>query len=92
MNRFFQSEDGVLFSIEKTKANLLSLVNADLKAALLKTDWQVVRASDPTSEKTLSEAVFSERQAARNLAASLETQINDASSIEALQEIYEQHL
>lgn len=92
MNRFFQSEDGVSFPIEQVKVNLLNLVNADLKASLTKTDWQVVRAADPTSKKELSEVVRSERQAARDLAVSLETQINDASTIEVLEKIYNQHL
>ena len=68
MNRFFQSEDNNLFDIEQVKINLLVLVNADLKALLSKTDWQVVRAADPTSKKTLSEAVQSQRQAARDWA------------------------
>ena len=92
MNRFFQSEDGNLFDIEQVKINLLVLVNADLKVSLSKTDWQVVRAADPTSKKTLSEAVQSQRQAARDLAVLLETQISNANTIEALQEIYNQHL
>jgi hypothetical protein len=92
MNRFFQSEDGNLFDIEQVKINLLVLVNADLKALLSKTDWQVVRAADPTSKKTLSATVQSQRQAARDLAVLLETQINNANTIEALQEIYNQHL
>jgi adenylate kinase len=92
MNRFFQSEDGDLFAIEQIKINLLVLVNADLKASLSKTDWQVVRAADQTSKKVLSETVQSERQAARDLAVLLETQISNANTIEALQEIYNQHL
>lgn len=92
MNRFFQSEDGVFFPINQVKINLLHLVNADLKASLSKTDWQVVRASDPTSKKTLSEIVLNERQAARDLAISLEDQINNASTIEVLQEIYNKNL
>jgi len=92
MNRFFQSEDGNLFAIEQIKSNLLVLVNADLKASLSKTDWQVVRAADPTSKKVLSETVQSERQAARDLAVLLETQVNNANTIEALQELYTQHL
>jgi hypothetical protein len=92
MNRFFQSEDGNLFAIEKIKSNLLVLVNADLKSSLLKTDWQVVRAADPTSKKALSEAVQSERQAARDLSVLLESQINNANTIEVLQEIYNQYL
>lgn len=92
MNRFFQSEDGNLFAIEQIKSNLLVLVNADLKASLSKTDWQVVRAADPTSKKALSETVQSARQAARDLAVLLETQISNANTIETLQEIYNQHL
>jgi hypothetical protein len=92
MNRFFQSENGNLFTIEQVKINLLILVNADLKAALSKTDWQVVRAADPTSQKALSAAVQSQRQAARDLAVLLETQISNANTLEALQEIYNQHL
>ena len=92
MNRFFQSEDGNLFAIEQIKSNLLVLVNADLKASLSKTDWQVVRAADPTSKKALSETVQSARHAARDLAVLLETQISNANTIEVLQEIYNQHL
>jgi hypothetical protein len=92
MNRFFQSEDGNLFDIEQIKINLLVLINADLKVSLSKTDWQVIRAADLTSKKTLSQAVQSQRQSARDLAVLLETQISNANTIEALQEIYNQHL
>lgn len=92
MNRFFESEDGLSFPIEQVKVNLLNLVNADLKASLTKTDWQVVRAADPTSGKELSEAVISERQAARDLAVLLETQINNANTLENLQTFYTNNL
>jgi hypothetical protein len=92
MNRFFQSEDGVLFPIEQVKTNLLGLVNADLKASLSKTDWQVIRASDPTSDKPFAESVLAERQAARDLAISLETKINNAKTHDALKIIYSEYL
>jgi hypothetical protein len=92
MNRFFQSEDGALFPLEQVKTNLLSLVNADLKASLFKTDWQVIRASDPTSNKPLAESVRIERQAARDLAISLETKINNAKTHDVLKIIYNEYL
>jgi hypothetical protein len=92
MNRFFESEDGVSFPIEQVKTNLLGLVNADLKALLSKTDWQVMRAVDPTSDKPLAESVRAERQVARDLAISLETKINNAETHDVLKTIYNQYL
>jgi hypothetical protein len=92
MNRFFQSEDGNLFAIEQIKNNLLVLVNADLKASLSKTDWQVIRANDSTSQKNISNEILSERQSARDLAIFLENEISKADTIEQLEEIYKQYL
>ena len=92
MNRFFKSTDNVQFTIEQIKTNLLILVNADLKAKLSKTDWQVIRANDSTSQKNISNEILSERQSARDLAIFLENEISKADTIEQLEEIYKQYL
>jgi len=92
MNRFFKSPDNVQFTIEQIKTNLLRLVNADLKAKLSKTDWQVIRANDSTSQKNIPNEILSERQSARDLAIFLENEISKADTIEQLEEIYKQYL
>ena len=92
MNRFFKSTDNVQFTIEQIKTNLLILVNADLKAKLSKTDWQIIRANDSTSQKNIPNEILSERQSARDLAIFLENEISKADTIEQLEEIYKQYL
>ena len=92
MNRFFKSTDNVQFTIEQIKTNLLILVNADLKAKLSKTDWQIIRANDSTSQKNISNEILSERQSARDLAIFLENEISKADTIEQLEDIYKQYL
>ena len=92
MNRFFKSIDNVQFTIEQIKTNLLTLVNADLKAKLSKTDWHIIRANDSTSQKNIPNEILSERQSSRDLAIFLENEINKADTIEQLEEIYKQYL
>jgi hypothetical protein len=90
-NRFFIFENDVPYSLEEIKTKLFPLINFDLAAALAKTDWQVTRANDPTSQKPITPEVLQERQNARNKAIESEIAINNANSVEELKQIYVQY-
>lgn len=92
MNRFFQNEQGVAFDIDVVKNNLLKLNNADLKAYLSNTDWQIIRANDPTSQKPVNQEVLNGRQQKRKLCENIELKINQSNTIKELEDIYNQYL
>jgi hypothetical protein len=79
-------------STEDLRQDLLSLNKADLAAALAKTDWHVVRAADPTSGKSLVDAVLQEREQLRQQCDQVEIKILAAASHEELLALYEQYL
>ena len=87
MNRFFE-QNGTALEINVVKDNLSKLVAADLTAALSKTDWYIVRSLDSTSQKSVPPQISEQRLAARTLATTIESKIDDASSVSELQEIY----
>jgi hypothetical protein len=87
MNRFFE-QNGTTFEINVVKDNLKKLVNADLTAALNKTDWYIIRALDSTSQKSVPSQISEQRLAARTLATTIESKIDKASLISDLKEIY----
>lgn len=91
MNRFFETE-GQARNVDDIRADLLVLNKADLAAALAKTDWQVIRASDPTSGKSLSDDVLQEREQYRQRCDQIEIEILAAVSYEELLAIYQQYL
>ena len=91
MNRFFE-QNGTAFEINVVKDNLKKLVAADLAGALSKTDWYVIRSLDSTSQKNVPSQISEQRLAARTLATTLESKIDDAGSISELQEIYTSYL
>lgn len=91
MNRFFE-KDGVQFDIKTIKTNLKALNNADLAAALSKTDWQVTRANDPTSQKPIDDVVMSSRQSSRDRAIIVEAEIEKAETYDNLVVIYNKYL
>ena len=91
MNRFFETE-GQARKVDDIRADLLVLNKADLAAALAKTDWQVIRASDPTSGKSLSDDVLQEREQYRQRCDEIEIEILAAVSYEELLAIYQQYL
>ena len=79
-------------STEDLRQDLLSLNKSDLAAALAKTDWHIVRAADPTSGKSLANAVLQEREQLRQQCDQVEIEILAAVSHEELLAIYQQHL
>ena len=91
MNRFFETE-GQARKVDDIRADLLVLNKADLAAALAKTDWQVIRAADPTSGKSLSDDVLQEREQYRQRCDEIEIEILAAVSYEELLAIYQQYL
>ncbi len=91
MNRFFETE-GQPRNVDDIRADLLVLNKADLAASLAKTDWQVIRTSDPTSGKPLTDNVFQEREQCRQRCNKIEIEILAAVSYEELLAIYQQHL
>ena len=91
MNRFFE-KNGTAFEINVVKDNLKKLVVADLTAALSKTDWYIIRSLDSTSQKSVPSQISEQRLAARTLATTLESKIDEAISIDKLQEIYTSYL
>jgi hypothetical protein len=78
-------------STEDLRQDLLSLNKSDLAAALAKTDWHIVRAADPTSGKSLANAVLQEREQLRQQCDQVEVEILAAVSHEELLAIYQQH-
>ena len=91
MNRFFE-KNGTAFEINVVKDNLKKLVAADLTAALGKTDWYIIRSLDSTSQKIVPSQISEQRLAARTLATTIESKIDEAGSISELQEIYTAYL
>ena len=91
MNRFFETE-GQAREVDDIRTDLLVLNKADLAAALAKTDWQVIRAADPTSGKSLSDDVLQEREQYRQRCDEIEIEILAAVSYEELLAIYQQYL
>ncbi len=89
MNRFFESE-GEPRKVEEIRSDLLVLNKADLAAALAKTDWQVVRAADPTSGKPLTDDVLQEREQHRQRCDQVEAEIMAAASYDDLLALYQQ--
>lgn len=87
-NRFFYDVQANTFAIEQIKTNLLQLVQNDIYAILSKTDWQIVRANDPTSGKQVEPVVLQERQAIRDNAVSITNAINAAETFDKLLQIY----
>jgi hypothetical protein len=79
-------------STEDLRQNLLSLNKSDLAAALAKTDWHIIRAADPTSGKSLADAVLQEREQLRQQCDKVEIEILAAVSHEELLAIYQQYL
>lgn len=91
MNRFFETE-GQPRNVDDIRADLLVLNKADLATSLAKTDWQVIRTSDPTSGKPLTDNVFQEREQYRQRCNKIEIEILAAVSYEELLAIYQQYL
>ncbi len=91
MNRFFET-DGQPRSTEDIRRDLLLLNKAGLAAALAKTDWQVIRAADPSSAKPVSDEVLQEREQHRQRCDQVETEILAAKSYDDLLDVYQQHL
>lgn len=91
MNRFFE-KDGIKFDIDTIKANLKTLNNADLAYTLNKTDWYVVRAVDVTSNKDIPQSVIDARTAARKQCVNVENEINNATTIKELEQVYNSYL
>lgn len=91
MNRFFE-QNGTAFEISVVKDNLKKLVAADLAGALSKTDWYIIRALDSTSQKIVPAQISEQRLAARTLATTIESKIDEAGSVSKLQEIYTAYL
>lgn len=91
MSRFFET-NGQPRAVEQIRSDLLYLNKADLAATLAKTDWQVIRASDPTSGKSLSDDVLQEREQYRQRCGEIEIEILAAVSYEELLAIYQQYL
>jgi hypothetical protein len=90
MNRFFEIED-VQRPIEDVRSDLFKLNNAKLASLLFKTDWCVVRAVDPTSKKEISQEIVAQRQAYREQAAAVESEIASATTHNKLLLIFENH-
>lgn len=91
MNRFFETE-GQPREVEDIKADLLFLNKADLAAALAKTDWQVIRAADPTSGKSLTDDVLQKREQHRQRCDQVEAEIIAAVSYDELLVVYREYL
>ena len=91
MNRFFE-KNGTAFEINVVKDNLKKLVAADLAGALSKTDWYIIRSLDSTSQKSVPTQISEQRLAARTLATTIESKIDEADSVSKLQEIYTAYL
>ena len=91
MNRFFETE-GQARKVDDIRTDLLVLNKADLAAALAKTDWHVIRAADPTSNKRLSDDVLQKREQHRQQCDQVEMKILAAMSHEELLAIYQQYL
>ena len=91
MNRFFE-KNGIEFDIDVIKNNLLNLNNADLTAALSKTDWYVIRSLDTSSQKQIPQAIAEQRLAARTRCANIESEIVAAISVDVLKQIYTEYL
>ena len=91
MNRFFE-KDGIQFGIDVIKNNLITLNNADLAAALSKTDWYIVRLADASSQKEIPQAIMDQRLAARTRCATIESEINTSASVDDLKQIYTKYL
>jgi len=87
-NRFFYDAQENTFAIEQIKTNLIQLVQNDIYGTLIKTDWQIIRANDPTSEKQIDPVVLQERQAIRDNAVSITNAINAAETFDELLQIY----
>jgi hypothetical protein len=91
MNRFFEI-DGQPREIDDIRKDLLFLNKADLAAALAKTDWQVIRAADPSSGKPVSDEALQEREQLRQRCDLVEAEIVAAESYEDLVNAYKKHL
>ena len=91
MNRFFE-KNGTALELNVVKDNLKKLVSADLTAALSKTDWYIIRSLDSTSQKIVPAQISEQRLAARTLAITIESKIDEAGSVSELQEIYTAYL
>lgn len=91
MNRFFE-KDGTALEINVVKDNLKKLVAADLTAALSKTDWYIIRSLDNTTQKSVPPQISEQRLAARTLATTIESKIDEAASVSELQKIYTSYL
>jgi hypothetical protein len=91
MNRFFET-NGQPHVVEQIRSDLLYLNKANLAATLVKTDWQVIRAADPTSGKPLPDNVLQEREQYRQRCDQVEMEILAAVSYEELLAIYQQYL
>jgi ethanolamine utilization microcompartment shell protein EutL len=86
-------KNGVLISVEDTRVlseeqdRLVEELKKSLGALLKLTDWEIVRASDPTSNTPVSAATITARQAARDLADSIEAEILAATELDDLKHI-----
>jgi hypothetical protein len=88
MNRFFEVES-VQRPIEDIRGDLLKLNAAKLAGLLSKTDWYVVRAADPSSQKEIPQAMIAERQAHRDNAIAVEGQISSANTYDEMVLIFQ---
>jgi len=77
---------------EDIRAKMLFLNRNKLATALAQTDWQVIRAADPTSGKPLTDDIFQKREQCRQRCNQIETKILAAASYEELLVIYQEHL
>jgi hypothetical protein len=90
MNRFFEIEN-VQRPIEDVREDLFKLNAAKLAKLLSKTDWYVVRAADPSSQKEIPQAMIAERQAHRADAIAVESQISSAVTYNEMLLIFKNH-
>jgi hypothetical protein len=88
MNRFFEIEN-VQRPIEDIRNDLFKLNTAKLAWLLSKTDWYVVRAADPSSQKEIPQEMIAERRAQRENAVAIESQISSATTYDEMVLIFQ---
>jgi hypothetical protein len=86
-------KNGKIVRVEDTrelpfeKIKMIKELNDELKKILSETDWEIIRSKDPTSNKPLKQATVDLRNKARNLALSIEDQIQKSTSLSELEKI-----
>lgn len=79
--------DGDTRSLSEEKTKLIKQLDNHLGMCLVDTDWEIVRASDPTSGIAISNETIDYRENARNLHNSIELQIINAQTLDDLEYI-----